>query len=277
MKKFGKILSSVLAASMVVSAFAMNAFASKAHTVTVSADKTEGLVAGDTVTIELSMDNTEALASCDYVLAYDATAFVADTTKANRLEKYIDKAWMDGIKDTDGDWGYYLGSPTYAVSNGEIKFAWAGAEGVEADYAMDNRVIGKFYLQVAEGAANGEYTFSLTGNTGDVGDNSKAAMVTNTVTVKVGEVVEEVTTAPAYFNANFTAGGPKYNGNKGMEFFFKSAKLDKVASYIFNFTEMFEDVTFDAEMNVDVAIKVNDVPEDDTVTLTGYEWSESGR
>lgn len=188
MKKFGKILSSVLAASMLVSAFAMNAMAaSKAHTVTIKADKTEGLVAGDTVTIELAMDNTEALVQCGYVLTFDSTAFVADTTKVSRVEKCIDADWLKGIKDAEADWAYYLGNPTYKVSADNFNFQWAGAEGVEADYAVDNRVIGKFYLQVAEGAADGEYTFALTGLTMDAGENSTADMVSEPITVTVGD------------------------------------------------------------------------------------------
>lgn len=189
MKKISKILSSVLAASLVLSCMAMNVMAaSKAHVVTITPDKTEGIKAGDTVTIELTVDNTEALCNLGYALTYDATAFTADQTKVSRLEKCIDKAWLDDIKNSDGDWAYYLGNPTYNVKNaGEIKFSWAGAEGVEADYAVDNRVIGKFYLTVNEGVANGEYTFALTGTSMDGGENSKADIVCESVTVKVGE------------------------------------------------------------------------------------------
>ncbi len=189
MKKLNRILSSVLVVSVLISCFAMNVFAaSKAHTVTIKPATTEGLKAGDTLVVELIMDNTEKLVSCQYSLTYDPTAFYADTTKPNRLENCIDKTWLDGMKDTDGDWGYYLGNPVYNVANaGTMEFSWAGTEGVEADYAMDNRVIGKFNLTVKDGVADGTYTFSLTGNTLDSGENSKADMVTVPVTVTVGE------------------------------------------------------------------------------------------
>ncbi len=218
MKKLNRILSSVLVVSLLISCFAMNVFAaSKAHTVTIKPEKTEGLKAGDTLVIELIMDNTEKLVSCMYKLTYDTTAFSADTTKVSRLENCIDKTWLDGMKDTDGDWGYYLGNPTYNVATaGEMQFAWAGSQGVEADYAIDNRVIGKFNLIVKDGVADGTYTFSLTGNTMDSGENAKADMVTVPVTVTVGEggsttVAEEeftvVDTAPT--EAEYTFDGDK--------------------------------------------------------------------
>jgi hypothetical protein len=188
MKKFSKILSSVLATSMVVSCFAMSAMAaSKAHTVTIKPSKTEGLVAGETIVVELTMDNTEALVNTDYVLNYDTTAFEVNTTKVSRVEACIDKTWLDGIKDTDGDWGYYLGSPTYNVAEaGKFQFQWAGSEGIEAEYALDNRVIGKFNIIVKADAPNGEYAFTLTGKTMDAGENSTADIVCAPVTVKVG-------------------------------------------------------------------------------------------
>lgn len=188
MKKISKIISSVLAASLVLSCMAMNVMAaSKAHTVTITPDKTEGLKAGDTVVVELTVDNTEALVSFGYTLNFDSSAFAADTTKVSRLEKCIDKAWMDGIKDTDGDWGYYLGSPTYKVYDNKMDFQWAGQEGVEADYAMDNRVVGKFNLTVKDDVVDGEYTFTLTGFSLDAGENLESALVCESVTVKVGE------------------------------------------------------------------------------------------
>lgn len=262
MKKFGKILSSVLAASMLVSAFAMNAFAaSKAHTVTVSADKTEGLVAGDTVTIELTMDNTEALVSCEYVLSYDDTAFVADTTKVSRLEKYIDKTWLDGMKDTDGDWGYYLGNPVYSVADGAINFAWAGSEGVEADYAMDNRVIGKFYLTVADGAADGTYTFALTGKTMDAGENAQADFVTAPITVTVGSGAVEPP-APTTTDAKFYAVLPaceKAEASTKANFTFNNGEKDAVYPYDIG------SFTWDTAMTV--GVQVTGIPEGTTVTL----------
>lgn len=184
MKKFGKILSSVLAASMLISCFAMNAMAaSKAHTVKI----VPGEVADGVLPIEVTMDNTENLVQCGYVLTYDATAFSADTTKVSRVEKCIDKPWLDDIKNADGDWAYYLGNPTYNVGvAGKLNFQWAGSEGVEADYAVDNRVIGKFYLNVAD-TANGTYTFALTGTTTDSGEILGADIVCEPVTVTIGD------------------------------------------------------------------------------------------
>lgn len=190
MKRF---LSLILAVTLVASLFTVNVMAaSKAHTITLSADKTTELKAGDTVTIEVRMDNTFDIKQCGYILTYDATAFTVDTTKVSRLEKCIDKTWLDGMKDPDGDWSYYLGNPTYNVGiAGEINFQWAGGAnggiGVDdASYIRDNRLIGKFYLQVAENVADGTYTFALTGTTTDGSEEYGADMVCAPITVKVG-------------------------------------------------------------------------------------------
>lgn len=213
MKKF---LSLILALTLVASLFTVNVMAaSKAHTVTITADKTTELAAGDIVTIEVAIDNTEALVACQYELTYDATAFTADQTKVSRLEKCIDSAWMTDIKNADGDWAYYLGNPTYNVKNaGKMSFAWGGSEGVEADYAVDNRVIGKFYLTVADGVADGEYTFTLTGNTTDAGENSKADMVVTPVTVTVGAAEEEEVVEVGGTTAAATNGVASEDGSK---------------------------------------------------------------
>jgi hypothetical protein len=216
MKKF---LSLILALTLVASLFTVNVMAaSKAHTVTITPDKTTGLKAGDTVTIELTVDNTESLVSFAYELTYDTTAFTADNTKVNRLEACIDKPWLDDIKDADADWAYYLGNPTYNVKNaGAIKFGWAGAEGVEADYAVDNRVVGKFYLKVNEGVADGTYTFALTGDSMDAGENSKANLVCAPVTVKVGAdapaVVDPTFEATTNMGTNGVVAGDKIYDN----------------------------------------------------------------
>jgi hypothetical protein len=253
MKKFGKILSSVLAASMLISCFAMNVMAaSKAHTVTI----VPGEVVDGVLPVEVKIDNTEALVQCGYKLTYDSTVFTADTTKVSRVEKCIDKAWLDDIKDTDGDWAYYLGTPTYSVKAGVFNFQWAGAEGVEADYAMDNRVIGKFYLNVADGA-NGTYTFSLTGDTMDAGETLPTDMICEDVTVTLGSIEPPApTTKTVAFTADLAAVG------KGYMFTVTDTTADLTAD-----TAAFDFTTNIAEAeSVTVGLIVENVPVDNVLS-----------
>lgn len=202
MKKFSKILSSVLAASMIMSYCAINALAaSTAHTVTISASKTTGIEAGDSVVITLTIDNTENLVGCGYKLNYSTTAFSVDTTKSGRNpENYIDKTWLNDIKDTEADWAYYLGNPSYSPTStaagvaGQISFAWAGQTGVESEYAVNDRVIGKFTFTANENAT-GDYTFSLDADssTRDDGENSTAALTATPLTVSFASAAPAAT------------------------------------------------------------------------------------
>lgn len=198
MKKITKILSSVLAASMVISACAMNVFAaSTAHTVTISADKTTALAAGDTVTVEVIMDNTLNLASVEYKLNYDTNIFTADTTKVppipTGVPNCVDSTWLTGIKDTSKNWAMFLGTPTFNVDTaGVMAFSWAGSYAIMDGYQETDKVIGKFKLKVKDGIANGTTgELSLIGNTMDGGENSTADMVCVPVTVTVGTPAPE--------------------------------------------------------------------------------------
>lgn len=189
MKKF---LSLILAITLVASLFTVNVMA--ANTVTIVPSKTEKLVAGESITVEVKIDTTLGLTACDYELVYDQSGLEIDTTKNGRIPTYLDKTWLDGMNDTDGDWGYYLGSPQYTpgaaeAETGKIAFAWAGSEAVEADYAVANRVIGKFTVKVKADAADGSYQLSLTGNT--MIDGANMAIVSTPVTVTVGEGKQE--------------------------------------------------------------------------------------
>lgn len=200
MKKITKILSSVLAASMVVSAFAMNAFAaSKVHELTISASKTTELAAGDTVVVEVVIDNTNNVDALEYRLAYDTNVFEIDTTKSGRdPEKYLDKTWFNEIKSTDGNWGYYFETPTYSPTStaagvaGEIYFGYASTTAVEADYQDNNLVVGKFNFTVKADAPNGETTLSLKGaNTKDGGEVLPVDCTTTPITLTVGTPAPE--------------------------------------------------------------------------------------
>jgi hypothetical protein len=208
---------------MVVSMFAMNAMAaSKAHTATISVDKTTGLKAGDTIAIDLTLDNTADLTAVGYTLTFDTAAFTAETAKVSKVEKCIDKDWLTEIKKEDGGsvgdyWAYYLGAPAYNVTvPGEITFSWAGGAngGIGTDdpdtEIKDNRLIGKFYLKVNENVADGEYTISLKDDfkvcyTSDAGETQGAQLTAAPVTVKVGEDAPTPPPAPETKTVAFTA------------------------------------------------------------------------
>ncbi|MBE7011266.1 MAG: hypothetical protein E7415_01170 [Ruminococcaceae bacterium] len=189
MKKF---LSLILALTLVASLCAVNVMAAaKVHTVGLSASKTEALTAGETIVVEVTIDNTLNLVNVDYDLVYDADAFEVNLTKVSRLETFIDKTWYDGLKDTDGDWGYYMnGAPTINGNEaGVIYFRAAGGAngGVEDEYDVDNRVIGKYNLNVKADAPDGTYEIKvINGKTGDAGETQPAAMEPVAITVKVG-------------------------------------------------------------------------------------------
>lgn len=245
----------------------------------------------------------------NYIKAeWDTYVVTATVTKVGNLAaSYTDDTYetMAGVvnpgtvlsfTNSDKIQKYAVGTTPYADASqvgvdGTLNFTFGSATNVGYSYpTFDSEFNGsgltaptievKFVICVTAGESLDlvveDASFYYIWKNGDAIDKHIAKPVVDTITLGESAPVEPET-APEYFNASFTAGGPKYNGNKGMEFFFKSAKLDKVASYIFNFNEMFTDATFEAETAVDVAIKVNDVPEDDTVTLTGYEWSELGR
>lgn len=195
MNSIKKILSSTLAATVVLSCCAINVFAApSAHTYTVSADKTEGLVAGDTVTVEVKIDSTENIFSAGYELYFDPAVFNIDTASGGRgkPKKYIDTEFNTNISDTNGPWGWYLGAPTVGESatDGFIKYGWGGntgaGSGVIADDNLDNYTIGKFFLTVKDGVANGNTEITIAGSTFGYGENTQDTMTYVPLTLTVG-------------------------------------------------------------------------------------------
>lgn len=274
MKKFAKILSSVLAASMVVSCFAMNAFAaSKAHTATVTVDKTTGLKAGDTLTVELKIDSTLNICTAGYALNYDKTAFEVDTTiTTDEIEAYIDADWYyDEITGSRKAWFKALGSPTYNATEDSIKWSWASKSGVASD--TSDYTIGKFYLKVKDSAPDGTYNIGLAEGvsnsyTGDIGENTKAELTSTPVAITVGSgstAPEPPATKTNYFAA-------KVNVNE-------MPTLAKTLVYTFKNSDgaigtkdvalgvILEDTT-----EINTAVEVTDIPEGKTVTLESVTW-----
>lgn len=284
MKKISKILSSILAVSMVISCCAISAFAGTVHTATITVKDAEGnavttgLKAGDVVTVEVSIDNTSGINSCGYQLNYDNTVFTADTTKVSRLEKCIDSAWMSDIKDTEGDWAYYLNAPTYKVNTdiGYFNFQWAGTSGVEAEYAVANRVIGKFYLTVKDGVADGtEATFELVdATTGSDNENDSPAMNVAPVKVTVGSGStdpdpELPVTTENYFAANVKVDDKPTLANTLVYWLTTDDATKEVKTKAF---ELPLGVDFTEGATIKTAIKITDIPADVTVTCDKVEW-----
>lgn len=197
-----KIISSILAASFIFAACAMNVMAAPtSRTLSVKATPATELKAGDTVTVEVVLDKTLDLFNADYTLSFDPAVFSIDTEKESRLEKYIDSAWYstsgDGIRNPDGDFAYYLGNPTYGQGSGYITFAWGGSTpagaGVEAEYAKTDKVIGKFYLTVASVPASGSSELTITGHTGGYKENTGDTVTTVPATVNFKSAEPTVT------------------------------------------------------------------------------------
>lgn len=204
MKKF---LSLILALTLVVSLFTVSVMAAPTnHVVTITADKTTALKAGDVVTVELTIDNNANFTACGYELLYDTDAFEIDTEKGQKIglakyENFIDINWYKGITNTDESAWALLIAPkpeyNYSVEDGSIKFVWSGTEGISStgeykDYIESNYLVGKFKFTVKADAVDGNYDFALVDNidkcyTLDIGENTKGKITATPATVTVGE------------------------------------------------------------------------------------------
>lgn len=194
MKKF---LSLILALTLVASLFTVNVMAaSKAHTMTLVADKTADVKAGDVITVTVALDNTADIQSLGYRLLFDADAFDIDRTKGweseedyEMRENFIDQAWYDSIL-TDV-WGKRHTTFAYGYDDpavGCITLGWTG-NAVPATKVTDNFVLGKFYFTVKNDVADGTYEIKIdseNSSTTDTGENFGEAITANVITVKVG-------------------------------------------------------------------------------------------
>lgn len=281
MKKFGKILSSVLASTMVISCFAMNSFAAgKQHVLTTTVSKTEGLVAGEEIVVEVKIDNTLNIGNLSLYLQYDESAFEVDTVKpAGRgtVENYIDSEWFKTITDTNGNWGYYFKTPTYSPTStvstpGQLSFIYANAIAVEAGYDDNNLTVGKFKFKVKENAANGEYAFTLNDSSTLDGDQSQKVMAVSTpVTVKVGEdapVVPETKTVGAKAKMN----APKRFADIQGVLVTATNKAGNAGEALVKKADIFGEV---AELNAEVVmgLNINNVPADEELTGVTMAWA----
>lgn len=236
MKKF---LSLVLALTLVASLFTVNVMAdSTAHTVTITVDKTTELKAGDQITVEVKIDDTLNIEALQYTLVYDTAAFKVDKTKVPPLPtgtpKCFDSTWYGNIKSSTANWGMFLGSPTANCDvDGEIFLGWAGSYGIMDGYNDKDFVIGKFYLTVIDGVADGKYNIGLSTategefnvpvcNTKSTGEDDVAGLISTPVTVTVGEEKQEAT--PSISTAAPTATGAGIAANReGVEFIYDNA------------------------------------------------------
>lgn len=216
MKKFTKILSLVLAVSLVASLFVVNVMAASAErTATLTTNATGDLKAGDKVTVSIKIDTTALISTLQYIFTYDKDAFEIDTTKGVTVgratyENFLEPTWCTNVMSKeDNNWFYYFGKPTltYAV-DGEIYCSWTDSNGVafiEESYAVNNDLIGNFILTVKEDAKAGEYTFGLKDAfAADNGEITKTPFVINTAKVTV-EGDEPEVVVPSISTAEPTA------------------------------------------------------------------------
>ena len=208
MKKFTKILSLVLAVSLIVSLFTVNVMAATQRTATIKiydscdVDTRQEITtakAGDTICVEITVDDTKNLEQIGYAMSYDADAFVADLTlDSDEYETYLDADWyyehFENKKGDYKDWFNTFGTPSFTPSStatgvkGVMNFQWAAESGLATSY--ENFIIGKFELTVADDA-NGKYSFSFvesneTTVTTTAGEDW-SPFVANTATLTVGE------------------------------------------------------------------------------------------
>lgn len=176
-----KLISSILAASFIFSACAMNVMAAATRTFSVDASKKTDLEVGDEFTVSVKLNTTHDAYTANYTLTFDPAVFEIDTTKPSgkgAIENYIDKDWYNDIKDTSEDsiWGYYVGAPSKNAdaTAGFIAFTWGGntdnESQVSADDAQSDYVIGKFKFKVKALPASG--TSSVIGFGTGAGDNA---------------------------------------------------------------------------------------------------------
>ena len=282
--KLNKILSSVLAASMLISCCAMNVFAaSKAHTATLSATKTEALTAGETIVVSIDLDNIGGLISCQYDLNFDTTAFEIDTEKDQKIgmkkyENFLQIDWYKHItNDEESPFAAFISAPTlgYDAATGKIALQWAGSDGnTDPEYALDDYTIGKFNIKVKDNAPNGTYEFNLTNcKTGDAGENSTADITCAPITVTVGEPAPAKTT-PAVTISEKTAGttqgflatcvvdSSKNYPVNGITINFANNKDDMKGLMAYTFTKV-------EAGTIKYAVNVENVPEGTDISATG--------
>lgn len=276
MKKISKILSSVLAASLIASCFVTSVLAGTPRTITLATDKTEGLKAGDTVVVTVKIDKTENLSSCGYALAFDATAFDVDTTKGwmsmkdyGMHENFADQAWYDAMKGEP--FGSIL-NPSFSYPEaGLIKFAGAGSMGIPAPVAAADYLIGKYIFTVKSDAVNGDYEFKLNDliadcYTSEPGENAGTALTGNVLKVTVGEKAPATTDKAYYAEVTY---GEKAKAATGIKFNLSTddtAAKSKTAE---------KDVPFKAVVEaiekIAVALNIEGIPNGVTVTVDSAE------
>lgn len=182
MKKIAKIISSAIAVTMMVSAFAINSFAADARTLTLEKYRADGttaiaetdtISAGETIVIKVVLDDNVNINACRYLLKYDTTAFSIDRVNYTRdsnfrqnIPAYIDIDWFEDSYD----WTWYrtlsnvVFSPTTTAAgvDGQISMSAAGTSAIESLDQVENLVIGYFNFTAVDDIAAGQsFEFSI--------------------------------------------------------------------------------------------------------------------
>lgn len=279
MKKINKFLTSFLAVSVLVSCFVASSFAAtKARTFTIKADKTEGLKAGDIVTIEVQADELLHSWNAGYTVYFDPAVFTLNTESGGRgkPKKYVDEAWFNEVNDQNGIIGWYWGVSRTENANadtGEIACAWLGntsaGEGVTESDNQKDYAIGRYFLIVKEGAPAGKTQITVDGKTAGFGENSADSMTYVPATLTVGEDA-----APQSFNAKVPYGA-KAQAATGIKFNLTTddvTKNVKTVDYKVPFFKTEDDKSKIENIgNIAVGLTINDVPSGVTVKANSAE------
>ncbi|OQB14372.1 MAG: Internalin-A precursor [Firmicutes bacterium ADurb.Bin193] len=188
------ILSFVIIASMILSLGAVSISAdSVARNATIALSANSG-EEGDTVKVDVSIENTEGIASIGYTLSFDPNVFEISSgiyqdimdDEGWEVPQVVDRAWADYYLGLSGGkkWSSFLFGVNAA--NGTITVGAIRGTGITAANNIDNMVVGSFNLTVKEGATVGETSITLNNaETADAGQSLGAAMIFTPVTFTV--------------------------------------------------------------------------------------------
>lgn len=160
-----KIVSSLIAGVMIMSAFMTTTFAA-GNTFTLAADKEESYAAGETVTVTVELTGTDEFAGFNAYVDFDNTAFTA----------------VSAAKTKRTDWGGSLtfGQTTVANNSGQYYVQYVNADN---DGFADEEWYSLTYKFTVNDNASGDYTFDFVIN--EMKDNAKNNVTATAVPVTI--------------------------------------------------------------------------------------------
>lgn len=170
----------------------------KVHNVTIVPSATT-LSAGETLSVEIVIDNTENICGIGYSLKFDPNVFSVNTENylgLSDVPQFVDKVWYDSYNKLPSSKTFLINSFTYYDN---INVILANVIGFSKGNSTDNMTIGKFALKVKEGVSIGATSLSLVKATtvddfNSVDNIPQATIASNDVTVEITEkeTIEEM-------------------------------------------------------------------------------------